>query len=87
MIEMGVDIWQGTMSSNNIPELISKYGGQITFMGGIDSASIDRPDWNMELVEEEIRKVCKERHQHLPRCIRGSQPGNRQNQQGNFFIT
>lgn len=60
MIEMGVDIWQGTMSSNNIPELISKYGGQITFMGGIDSASIDRPDWNMELVEEEIRKVCKE---------------------------
>ena len=60
MIEMGVDIWQGTMSSNNIPELIQKYGGQITIMGGIDSASIDRPDWTKELVEKEVRKVCKE---------------------------
>ena len=37
-----------------------KYGGQITIMGGIDSASIDRPDWNKELVEQEVRRVCKE---------------------------
>src|SRR5699024_518410 len=36
MIEMGIDIWQGVMSTNNIPELIKEYGGQITFMGGID---------------------------------------------------
>ena len=40
MIDMGIDIWQGTMSSNNIPELIQKYGDQITIMGGIDSASV-----------------------------------------------
>ena len=38
MIEMGVDIWQGVMTTNNVPELIKKYGGQISFMGGIDSA-------------------------------------------------
>lgn len=60
MIDMGIDIWQGTMSSNNIPELIEKYGGQITFMGGIDSASIDRPDWTPELVDKEVRRVCQE---------------------------
>ena len=60
MIDMGIDIWQGTMSSNNIRELIEKYGGQITFMGGIDSASIDRPDWTPELVDKEVRRVCQE---------------------------
>ena len=60
MIEMGVDIWQGTMRSNNIPELVEKYGDKITFMGGIDSASIVRPDWTPELVDKEVRRVCKE---------------------------
>ena len=34
MIEMGIDIWQGAMSTNNIPKLIERYGKQITFMGG-----------------------------------------------------
>ena len=60
MIRMGIDIWQGTMSSNNIPELIQKYGDKITIMGGIDSASVDRPDWTPELVEKEVRRVCEE---------------------------
>lgn len=58
MIEAGVDIWQGVMTSNKIDELIAKYGGKITFMGGIDSASVDRPDWTPELVEREVRKSC-----------------------------
>lgn len=60
MIEMGVDIWQGTMSTNNIPELIEKYGGQITFMGGIDSGRVDRPDWSKEAIAKEVEKVCRE---------------------------
>ena len=36
------------MVSNNIPELIKQYGGQISFMGGIDSASVDHPNWTQE---------------------------------------
>ena len=48
------------MSSNNIPELIQKYGDKITIMGGIDSASVDRPDWTPELVENDVRRVCEE---------------------------
>ncbi|MEG0378337.1 MAG: uroporphyrinogen decarboxylase family protein, partial [Eubacterium sp.] len=28
MIEMGIDVWQGCMTTNNVPELIAKYGGQ-----------------------------------------------------------
>ena len=27
MVEMGIDVWQGVMCSNNIPDLIAKYGG------------------------------------------------------------
>lgn len=59
MIEMGVDIWQGVMRTNNIPELIAKYGGQITFMGGIDSATVDFPGWTPEVVEKEVRETCE----------------------------
>ena len=44
MIKMGIDIWQGAMTSNNIPELIEKYGKDITFMGGIDAVSYTHLD-------------------------------------------
>lgn len=59
MIDMGIDIWQGVMNSNNIPELIQKYGGQISFMGGIDSATVDFAGWTPEIVAKEVRKACE----------------------------
>ena len=58
MIDMGMDIWQGTMDSNNIPELIEKYGNKLTYMGGIDSAWVDRADWDRETVRRVVREVC-----------------------------
>lgn len=48
MIEMGVDVWQGCMESNNVPELVRKYGGQISFMGDIDNKDVDFVGWNKE---------------------------------------
>ena len=60
MIEMGIDIWQGVMTSNNIPALIKEYGPQISFMGGIDSAAIDFPGWTREKVRAEVRRCCDE---------------------------
>jgi hypothetical protein len=59
MIEMGINIWQGPQSTNNLPELIKKYGDKITFMGGIDSGIVDRPDWTDEHIEEVVRDVCR----------------------------
>ena len=56
MIEMGIDVWQGCMSSNNMPEMVKKYGDKITFMGGFDGAMIDKPDWSAE----EIKKCVYE---------------------------
>ena len=59
MVDIGIDIWQGVMNTNNIPELIKQYGGKITFMGGVDSATVDRPDWTREMVAEQVRKACE----------------------------
>lgn len=59
MIEMGIDIWQGVMSTNNTPELIKKYGPQITFMGDIDSGKVDFPGWTPEVVAKYTEDACK----------------------------
>ena len=45
MIEMGIDVFQGALKSNDIPALIEKYGGKMTFMGEIDNKQVDFPGW------------------------------------------
>jgi hypothetical protein len=60
MIDVGIDIWQGVMKANNLPELIKRYGGQISFMGGINSADVDFPAWTREIVAAEVKRVCEE---------------------------
>ena len=52
MIEMGIDVWQGPMHSNNVPELVKKYGKQITFMGEIDNKFVDFEQWTPEICRE-----------------------------------
>jgi hypothetical protein len=58
MIEMGIDVWQGCMSTNNTPELIREYGGQISFMGDIDNAVVDREGWTEALIAREVERAC-----------------------------
>ena len=48
MIEMGIDIWQGCMKSNDVPALIKQYGGKISFMGQIDNKQVDFDGWTKE---------------------------------------
>ncbi len=57
MIDCGIDIWQGVMSTNDVLALIKKYGGKISFHGGIDNGRVDRVDWTKEKVEAEVRQV------------------------------
>jgi len=73
MIEMGIDIWQGAMSTNNIPKLIEEYGGQISFMGGLDSGEIDFPEWTPELCAEHVEKTCTScgKHYFIPNLTQG----------------
>lgn len=60
MIEMGIDIWQGVMRSNDISVLIEKYGDKITFMGGVDSALVDFPGWKKIDVANVVEETCRD---------------------------
>jgi len=59
MIDCGIDIWQGVMSTNDVPVLVKKYGGQISFHAGIDNGKVDRADWTKELIMAEVEKACQ----------------------------
>lgn len=73
MIDMGIDIWQGVMTTNNTPVLIEKYGGQISFMGNIDTGVVDLPDWAPEIAFRETEKACREcgKRFFIPNLTRG----------------
>ena len=59
MIEMGIDVWQGVMKSNDISACLKQYGGQISFMGGVDSAEVDFDGWTPEIVAQKVRECCE----------------------------
>jgi len=76
MIEMGIDIWQGVMEKNDVPALIKQYGGQISFMGGINNASVEFDGWTEEHVRNYVRKTLDlyDPNYFIP-CITQGGPG------------
>ena len=63
MAEIDIDIWQGVLPDNNIPNLqkrLDKISAQMLLMGGIDGGMIDFPDWKEEAVRAETRRACDE---------------------------
>lgn len=76
MIEMGIDIWQGVMDSNDIASLIPEYGGRIAFMGGIDNKFIDHEGWTDVECDELVSRVCeKYGEKYFIPCITQGGPG------------
>ena len=76
MIEMGIDVWQGCFSTNNMPEMIQKYGGKISFMGGIENALVDFEGWTEENNREICRKTMEEcGMKYFIPCIAQGGPG------------
>jgi len=59
MVELGIDIWQGVLPSNDIPKIQKQLNGRMALMGGIDSV-IDRSDAPEEEIRNETRRVCVE---------------------------
>lgn len=76
MIEMGIDVYQGCMKTNNVPELIRKYGDKISFMGVIENAFVDHEGWSDEECEKVVRETVEECgiHSFIP-CIAQGGPG------------
>ena len=74
MIEMGIDVWQGCMEGNDVPELVKKYGGKISFMGNIDNKSVDFEGWTVENCRKEVRRAMDqvpENKYYIPCIIQG----------------
>lgn len=59
MAEIGIDIWQGVLPSNNIAKISEKVGDRMLLMGGID-AVIDREDASEAEIRREARRACEE---------------------------
>lgn len=57
MIEMGIDVWQGALSTNNLHKIARDYAGKLTVMGGINNGIIDCVDWSREKVNEEVKRI------------------------------
>ncbi|MDR0718241.1 MAG: uroporphyrinogen decarboxylase [Treponema sp.] len=76
MIEMGIDIFQGCITSNNVPELVKKYGGKISFMGDLNNGVLDKGDWTRELVRAEVERACRSngKRYYIP-CLTMGGPG------------
>jgi uroporphyrinogen-III decarboxylase len=59
MVEMGVDVWQGCLSTNNVPQLVKQFGGKISFMGDLNNGVLDKADWTPELIRAEVERACR----------------------------
>ncbi len=59
MADIGIDVWQGVLPTNNIPEIAKRLNGRMALMGGIDSG-IDRADTAEEEIRKETRRACEE---------------------------
>lgn len=62
MAEIGIQVWQGVLPENDIPELQQRLKGRMVLMGGI-GAAIDREDAG----EEEVRRYVHDAlHEYCP---------------------
>jgi hypothetical protein len=61
------------MTTNNTPELIKQYGGQLSFMGELDSGPLDVVNWDPEMIEEHVERACQTcgKHYFIPCLTQG----------------
>lgn len=77
MIEIGIDVFQGCMETNDVFGLLEKYRGKMTFMGNIDNKVIDFEGWSQETAVEVAAKYIPEGlpiRSYIP-CITQGGPG------------
>jgi len=57
MVELGIDIWQGTIAQNDICEIQRVTGGKLPMVGGIDGPKIDIANITEEKIRAEVRRA------------------------------
>ncbi len=76
MAEIGIQVWQGALPENNIPEVLDHMNGRLVLMGGI-GAAIDRADAEEEEIRSYVRRVLNQDcpYGHFIPCITYGVPG------------
>ncbi len=57
MVEIGVDIWQGAIAQNDIPEIQRITEGKLAICGGIDGPKVDIENITEEEIRAEVRRA------------------------------
>ena len=57
MVDLGIDMWQGVLPSNDIVQIQKNTGGKMLLMGGLDQAVIDHADASEEVIRGEVRRA------------------------------
>jgi hypothetical protein len=57
MVDLGVDMWQGVLPSNDIVQIKKNTQGKMLLMGGLDQGLIDTPDAAEAVVRAEVRRA------------------------------
>lgn len=60
MIDVHIDVWQGAIPENNIPEIQKITKGKMLLMGGLDASLVDVADYDEETIRAEVRRACDE---------------------------
>jgi len=63
MVDIGIDIWQGVLPSNDIQQIKKDTDYKLTLMGGIDASVVDVVDWTEEIVRAETARACRDYHE------------------------
>ena len=59
--EIGIDIWQGILPSNDFTK-VKAATSKLILMGGIDASIVDVSNWTEEIVRAETARACQEYH-------------------------
>ena len=57
LVDLGVDMWQGVLPSNDIARAQKETNGKLLLMGGLDQGLIDQADVSEEAVRAEVRRA------------------------------
>lgn len=77
MVDLGIDVWQGVLPTNDILAIQKQLDGRMTLMGGLDSGIVDREDSTKEEIYAEVRRACDTYgpEGHFIPCITYGGPG------------
>jgi hypothetical protein len=57
MVDMGIDMWQGALPTNDIVSMIENTEGKLLILGGIDQEIIDRANAGEDEIRAEVRRA------------------------------